>query len=290
MKAMIVLPTVAASLLMTPAVFGQNDDPFGGTDSKPDRPLTAEEIEMEMRRALPKLIQVQIEWIEVDHKTLTELMFERNPKGDSTPLRREVQELVRKDKANVFETAIVLARPGQKATIESISEHIYPTEYEPPELSNSIDLTKVNDKDTASQLRTPATPTAFETRNVGSTFEIEPNVGADDRVIDLRMAPELVFGTGQKSYQEMNDGLGNKNEVTMPSFYSLRTSTGLTIMDGEYRLAGVLTPKGDNGESDFKRKLMLFVKCDVVAVGEEALERQLQKAKAKAKVKKPKKK
>lgn len=281
MKAMIVLPTVAASLLMAPTVFGQNDDPFAPSP-KPTRPPTPEE----MRQALPKLIQVQIEWIEVDHKTLTELMFERDPKGDSTPLRREVQELVRKDKAEIFETAIVLARPGQKATIESISEHIYPTEYEPPELSNEIELNKVNDKDTASQLRTPATPTAFETRNVGSTFEIEPNIGADDRVIDLRMAPELTFGVGFKSYQQMNDGLGNKNEIIMPRFYSLRTSTGLTMMDGEYRLASVHSPKADDGEVDFKRKLMLFVKCDVIAVGEEALARQMQKAKIKAKPKK----
>ena len=58
----------------------------------------------------------------------------------------------------------------------------------------------------------------------------------------------------------------------MPLFYSLRTSTGLTVRDGQYRFAGLMTPKGDDGKPNLARKIMLFVKCDVVAIGEETLE------------------
>lgn len=268
-----ILPLAALAVLPASSLCAgeseATDDPFAlAAELEEVREPTREE----RYGMLPKMIQVQVEWIALEHTTLTEILFDREPAGDSTELRHEVQELVREGEAEVLETAICLARPGQKATTESIREHIYPTEWEPMGLSNEISVEGDLDAEALSQLRRPPTPTAFETRNVGCTLEIEPNIGADDRIIDLRFSPELVIPTGHLVWQSVKDGQDNENEIKLPLFYSLRTSTGLTMLDGQYRLASVLTPPGPEGEADFGGKIMLFVKCDVVAIGEEELE------------------
>ena len=40
----------------------------------------------------------------------------------------------------MLETMMVVARSGEKATSEGISEFIYPTEYEPPEIPSEVDI------------------------------------------------------------------------------------------------------------------------------------------------------
>lgn len=270
MKLQYVTLTIAALGFVAPPAYCQTDaDPFAvdkkirDSERKPTR--------QELYDSLSKLIQVQIEWIEMDHATLTDLMLLRDPKGDSTALRMEVHELAKKGKAEILETAICLCRSGQKATTESIEEKIYPTEYEPAEIATGIEIHGNVDSKSLGQLVTPPTPTAFETRNVGTTLEIEAIIGADNKTIDLRLAPEIVIDTGVVKWQTVKDSNGVENHIQMPLFYSMRMSTGLTLRDGEFRFAGLHTPEGENGEADRKRKVMMFVKGDIVAPGEEDL-------------------
>ena len=91
---------------------------------------------------------------------------------------------------------------------------------------------------------TPATPTAFETRNTGVTLEIEPTIGENDFVIDLRFVPEIVEFEGFINYGSPiqstgTDALGNpvttvltENRIEMPVFSTRRVNTALTIYDG----------------------------------------------------------
>ena len=99
---------------------------------------------------------------------------------------------------------------------------------------------------------TPANPTAFETRNIGVTLEIEPNVGANDYVIDLRFAPEIVEFEGFINYGSpittpAVDIAGNpitlvltENRIEMPVFSVRRVTTGITIYDGHTVAVGGL--------------------------------------------------
>ncbi|BDS05926.1 hypothetical protein NT6N_09660 [Oceaniferula spumae] len=157
--------------------------------------------------------------------------------------------LAQKKGTDIMTAPSVLARSGEKATIEVIREFIYPTEYEPPELPNSVG--------TGGGLGggggisggsifpvTPATPTAFETRNTGVTLEIEPTIGENNYTIDLRFAPELVEFEGFINYgspiqSPASDALGNpiqititENRIEMPVFSTRRVTTALTIYDG----------------------------------------------------------
>lgn len=220
----------------------------------------------------PKMVRVQVEYVELSHETLTDLLFLADPpSADATPLRKQVQELVKKGEAKVMETMICNARSGEKALAESINEFIYPTEYEPPELPGSFTLPD-RDKGLAPDelmllrmMRTPATPTSFETRNLGSTLEIEPT-SDDGKYIDLRLAPDIVWHTGESVWIEDKLPDGNVSRIQMPKIYSARITTALTCKEGQYVLAGVVSPKDAEGTTDLSRKLMIFVKCDTLIV------------------------
>lgn len=157
--------------------------------------------------------------------------------------------LAQKKGTDLMTAPSVLARSGEKATIEVIREFIYPTEYEPPELPSSTgggnnQNNQGGGGNAVGFPVTPATPTAFETRNTGVTLEIEPTIGENNYTIDLRFAPELVEFEGFINYGSpiqapAADALGNpiqvtitENRIEMPVFSTRRVNTALTIYDG----------------------------------------------------------
>ncbi len=215
----------------------------------------------------PKLVRVQVEYIEMPHKDLTRLMMEdKAVSADATELRMKVQALVEKEEAQVMETQIVVCRSGQKATTESIHEFIYPTEYDPLyDLQNNVGTEK-SGVARRTYVTSPATPNAFETKNLGSTLEAEPTIGADAKLIDLRFLPDFVWHTGNTEWFEHKDERGNITKVIMPGFYKLGTNTSITCITGQYTMVGVLSPKDEKGEVNPELKIMMFVKCDVLAV------------------------
>jgi hypothetical protein len=227
------------------------DDPFAQSNQAP---------------SLPKMIQVQVEFIELPHKALTKLLFLADPKtSDGTALRKKLQEMVEKDEAEVLETQVVVGKNGQKATNESIHEFIYPTEYQPPGLpeNNSGSAPDASPK-TSIAPGEVALPTAFGTRNLGSTLEVEGKLSHDNKFVELRFVPELVWHTGNTEWLESKDALGNVSKVQMPDFYTIRTNTSVTCVPGQYQMVSVLSPKDSKGELDQTRKVMVFVKCDIV--------------------------
>jgi hypothetical protein len=267
--------TLLFCALLIPVLSAQ-DAPPPAFEDKPPEQAQAEpgEDPFDPDLELPKIIQVQVEWIEIPHETLTKLLFMR-PKGtaDATPLRKELQDLVTAGTAKILDTQIITGRSGEKATVESIHELIYPTSFEPAEGPNSVEAPEKQEAapnpenfKSLAGLITPHTPTEFETRSVGSTLEIEPTCDDKGKLIDLRFAPDLVWHTGNTVWQERKDILGNPLKMEVPEFYALRSVTALTMKDGAYSLAAVLSPKDQDGRADLSRKVMMFVKCDVLTV------------------------
>ncbi|MFT3990369.1 MAG: type II and III secretion system protein [Luteolibacter sp.] len=155
--------------------------------------------------------------------------------------------LAQKKGTDLMTAPSVTARSGEKAKIEIIREFIYPTEYEPPQLPNSVgtsssSLTSVGTSSSSFPV-TPATPTAFQTRNTGVTLEIEPTIGENDFVIDLRFVPEIVEFEGFINYGSPINAPSTTatvattvtitdNRIEMPVFASRRVTSSLTIYDG----------------------------------------------------------
>ncbi|NIP95317.1 MAG: type II and III secretion system protein [Akkermansiaceae bacterium] len=162
----------------------------------------------------------------------------------------------------------MVTRSGQAATLESIREITVPTEYEPPELPNSVGTgTTLIDlaSGQAGQNRgttpvTPAHPTAFETTNEGCTMEVLPQIGEDGRIVEVALKPQIrrfdgfinygspisgsnstaAFGLFGGVLTGGNFGTITENQILMPVFSTIRADSTLTILDGETVVMGGL--------------------------------------------------
>jgi general secretion pathway protein D len=181
-----------------------------------------------------------------------------NGKLNNTDVTMLMRGLDRKKGVDLVASPATATRSGQQSTIEIIRELIYPTEYEPPELPNTISTPVLVDFDTGDVEIgtpplvpiTPATPTSFETRSVGVVLDVLPTVSADRNYVDIALKPSVTDFDGFINYGTPITsaapgaiggfgGLGSAdpvevtpNEILMPVFSTMRTETNLTIADG----------------------------------------------------------
>lgn len=211
-------------------------------------------------------VRVQVEFIEMSHEELTNLMIKPRAGANDQDLRDACTKLVEQNKATILETTSIIARSGDKAATESITEFIYPTEWKPYELANQLEAPESDEAPKALEFIPQPIPSAFETRNLGTTLQVEPTLGEDSRTIALRLAPELVYHVGNENWSQWVTKKGD-GSIKMPSIYSLRLSTALIMIDGQPCLVAVQSPKDDSGKTDFTRKIAVFVRCDVLLIG-----------------------
>jgi hypothetical protein len=142
---------------------------------------------------------------------------------------------------------------------EQITEMIYPTEYEPPELPPASIATKdaqpANDQwqrwlEAAGK---HAVPTSFETRNTGETLEaVAQAVEIEEKTWDVALQFEVVQQAGMASHGA-DDLL-----IQMPVFNSFRTGGLVRLAEGEWRLLSALeAPRGTDGKPTGKTWLTL---------------------------------
>ena len=151
-----------------------------------------------------------------------------------------------------------IAKSGQRAKIEVVQEFIYPTEFDPPEIPESVGIATnfpgPGDDDSEDQSTgdgtapiLPATPTSFEARNLGVTLEVEPIISEDNRSVDLNISPEFVEFLGfvdygsditQVSFGNLGARLLTQNDILQPIFRKIGLSTSVTVWDGQTVVIG----------------------------------------------------
>lgn len=139
--------------------------------------------------------------------------------------------------ADVLTVPSTVVRSGERAQIKSVREFIYPTEYDPPELPNVVAG--------GAFPVTPANPTAFETRELGSLLEVEPIIGPDDVTVDLNLVPEISEFLGFVNYgSPITAGASTTpitaNRIVMPVFKTLKETTSVQVYDGQTVVMGGL--------------------------------------------------
>lgn len=206
------------------------------------------------------------------------------PLADAAALRREglpdaalYAELVKRTEGgtvNQEHFAIVCARSGEKALLESISEQIYPTEFEPglhpptpaptpaPGADGSKPAGQAAAVDPPQGAPIPATPTSFETRNTGFTLEVEPTIGGNSNIIDMRFAPDAVAMVDRSKFGQ---GL---SETETPVFESQRINTALTMKSGVPMMIGTPSrpPLSKLDPDSAKKVWFAFITATVVKV------------------------
>jgi general secretion pathway protein D len=131
----------------------------------------------------------------------------------------------------------VTTRSGQAASIQLVDKFIYPTEYEPPELPNS------GGGSIATAIVIPATPTAFETRDLGVSLEVLPVADANRRYVNVTLNPVITDFDGFVNYgspiNQTSTGLTGpitqvltENQILMPIFSVRKANTNVVVADG----------------------------------------------------------
>ncbi len=156
----------------------------------------------------------------------------------------------------------VTTKSGQKATIEIIREFLYPTQFQPPQIPQSVGTTGTTGFNALTGLSTgssngsfpvtPTTPTNFEKRNTGVTLEVEPVIGPDNFTIDLNLQPQVVDFDGFINYGSpiqttSTNALGistvnvlTPNVINQPIFSTRKVSTSVSVYDGSTVVLGGL--------------------------------------------------
>ena len=145
----------------------------------------------------------------------------------------------------------VTVTSGRKATINISQKFPYPKEYSPPQIPQT--------QGGGVSPATPATPTSFDTRNVGVQLEVEPTVGPDGYTIELSLSPQVTEFEGFVNYGTPIDTVapvfvGGSNGVTVgtqtveltantieqPVFSVRQVDTQVTLYDGQTVVLGGL--------------------------------------------------
>jgi general secretion pathway protein D len=178
---------------------------------------------------------------------------------DGQTIQTLMRGLNQKKGVDMMAQPSVTTRSGQAASIKIVEEFIYPTEYEPPELPNSvgggvtIDLTTGDVANAPASISpvTPATPTAFETRDLGVNLEVLPVADATRRYVDVTLNPSIVDFDGFVNYGSpitatVNGLLGpssqviTPNAILMPVFSVQRVNSNVVVADGSTIVIGGL--------------------------------------------------
>jgi len=143
----------------------------------------------------------------------------------------------------------VTVTSGRKATINIVRKFPYPKEYSPPQVPQN--------QGGGYAPATPATPTSFETRNLGVLLEVEPTIGPDGYTVDLNISPQITeflgfvnYGTPIQNIFPVTTILGNPvdsvtlvltpNNINYPVFSVREVNTQVSLYDGQTVVLGGL--------------------------------------------------
>ncbi|MGC4015710.1 MAG: hypothetical protein QM755_14480 [Luteolibacter sp.] len=169
------------------------------------------------------------------------------------------------DTAQLILSPAISVDASTRMKAESIKEVIYPTEYEPPSLpcaptSEPVKEPAKTDSTVSAWLEsliTKALPTAFETRNTGTTLEaIGMPVTVAKDTWDISASVEDVSLLGFSHYGEKD------MHIEMPCYSSFRTGGLTRLRLGEWKLLSVMTPPGGLDPARPKDRWVTLIRID----------------------------
>jgi general secretion pathway protein D len=163
-----------------------------------------------------------------------------------------IRALNQKKGIDLLSAPRVTTKSGQRAVIEIVREFRYPTQFQPPQIPQTVGNTGNSlTTGTTTVPITPTTPTAFETRNTGVTLEVEPVVGPDGVTIDLNLVPQVVefdgfinygspiFASSSSIFDPVlrvfftpPSSVITPNVINQPIFSTRKVTTSVSVYDG----------------------------------------------------------
>jgi hypothetical protein len=182
----------------------------------------------------PAEIAVRLEIYEMSKLQALQLQESSAAEGDHTPERAAALDAVRNDSAKLVTTVSLTTTIGQRAKLVDAVDFFYPCKVPLP----------AEGKDTEQ-------PTGFDSREVGTILEVEPNLNADGITINLNI--DVEHHTAEPEMGTVIDGLAE------PKFHAKSIQTNIELGDGNYVLLGSWTPTGTPENVDRQVAQVVFV-------------------------------
>ena len=152
--------------------------------------------------------------------------------------------LANKTNADLLSAPKVVAQTGAQATIKSVVEYIYPTEFDVKWPESDGDNSIVLADGTRGGLLLPAVePQNFQTREVGVILQVTPRVSSDGSRISLDLTPTVVSIPTWKDFGytypvDMRSGSGFHLTMEQPFFPIRSLATSVDIYNGSTVVMG----------------------------------------------------
>ena len=180
----------------------------------------------ERRRSLDATVRYEV--FSIDPAKATAMRREKPGDGK---FYADLVSLVEKGEAAQESLMAIRCPSGQRAKVESVTRHSYPTEYSSPKPT-----VKDGEPPDAKPEPTPVIPSAIEERHVGTMLEVEPTMDENSPMIDLRIVPAHVGLAERTSW-------GTATSTTeMPIYENQSLATNVMVLDGSPFLLGTISP------------------------------------------------
>jgi hypothetical protein len=145
---------------------------------------------------------------------------------------KRIQEMIARNEAKLTGWPHVVTFQDERAVSESILEKRYPIEFYPTQRpQNASPATGAIDAEEASPF-----PNTFETRNMGTTLEVEAWVLKDGKRIGLSLVPQRITLLNMETFAV---DVAKAVRIDQPQFGSEKTTTALVVRNGERILLAV---------------------------------------------------
>ena len=218
---------------------------------------------------IPFQVEIRLDYIEYDMKDIE--ILAKNGRLSTKPL----QKLWREGKAKLLFSPSVVTQSGQQATVKSVDEYIYPTEFTVIEVQSGEGKGQENNQRPAEAQPPAPTPTpqavepgSFETREVGVILDVLPEVARGGRLVNITISPETVAPPRWKDYGQklkQKDGSILNLPMEQPIFSSRTLQSNILVAPGATVMIG-------GGLNNIREEKTVFVFLTTRLIGIDGLE------------------
>lgn len=220
-------------------------------------------------------VALMVEMVEVDHLAANDLLLKHSKNANDVGAMREaLMAMVKKGDAELKETLWGRGPLNEVTKVSAGEEKIYATEYQPPELPQLI--TGLPGKgggnegsaqvhlEVKGDLYTSATPSAFDTRNIGTSLEFEAADSKDQPGklgLAIYLAMVKFLANDQFLAEGHEDDARGVANIVMPRFSTVEKQFLATVKPGNHTLLGVFKEDGEVGT----KRVIVLMYVEVIA-------------------------
>jgi len=198
-------------------------------------------------------------------------------KLDFSQFQAVISAIEQNTNSNTLSSPKITTISGQEAVIKIVKEYRYPTKYE-------IEVLKVEDADGNTVTQSFPVPVEFTTRDIGIILKVTPNVGADEKTINMTVIPEVSefdvtkyffnYGTDERPFLQpffntrnatASIIVNNNETVVMGGLMRETVEQGvdrIPVLGSIPLLGNLFSRKVDNKQ---KRNLLIFVTARIIS-------------------------